>query len=508
MKSEKSQISKVLSGAALFTFLFWRQGIGLNATIFTVLITLYLYFTKIMDFTNKKILFVTIGLWLSAVFVLVNNSVTSIIVYFLSMFVFLGFMFAPEIKTVYYAFIAFFYKTVTTQKQAFSSLNKVLNSKNKLKIFRYLKMTIIPLIVLLVFHLIFKNANPVYASYTNYILEKISNVLARIFATDFIYMLNFYIISIVIVNIFVFEGYKNKFNNTELNKTDDLIRKREKNKNFKMLSLKSENISGVLIVITINLLLLIINMIDINWIWFDTITDNPATLSQLVHKGTYLLILSIFLSMAIILYYFRKNQNFYPKNKVLKVGAYIWLIQNVILAISVLLRNYYYIQNAGLAYKRIGVFFFLILIITGLILMYIKIKDKKSMFYLLKTNSWSVFIVMIMIAAFNWDVLISKYNLSHNLDSGIDRVFLYQMSNKALYVIDNKNDMILNNHVANYKNRRLSLNDNDYWNGLLKRKILYFIQNYEKRSWKSWNYADYKSYRALKKKYPEITAPQ
>ena len=82
------------------------------------------------------------------------------------------------------------------------------------------------------------------------------------------------------------------------------------------------------------------------------------------------------------------------------------------------------------------------------------------------------------------------------------------MSDKALYVIDNKNDVVLNNHVANYKNRRLSLNDNDYWNGLLKRKILYFIQNYEKRSWKSWNYADYKSYRALKKKYPETTAPQ
>jgi hypothetical protein len=72
-----------------------------------------------------------------------------------------------------------------------------------------------------------------------------------------------------------------------------------------------------------------------------------------------MLILSILLSLGILIYYFRSNQNFYPKNGFLKAAAYLWLVQNAVLSVSVLIRCGYYISEYGLAYKRIGVVIFL-----------------------------------------------------------------------------------------------------------------------------------------------------
>ena len=64
----------------------------------------------------------------------------------------------------------------------------------------------------------------------------------------------------------------------------------------------------------VNVLLLVVNIIDINWLWIDFNPKSIDNLSQLVHEGTYVLIFSILLSMAIIEYFFRGNINFYKKN--------------------------------------------------------------------------------------------------------------------------------------------------------------------------------------------------
>ena len=114
-----------------------------------------------------------------------------------------------------------------------------------------------------------------------------------------------------------------------------------------------------LIVFTLlNLLLLVVNVLDINWIWFDFEVPLEFSLKQFVHEGTYLLIFSILLSMMLVLYFFRSSLNFYPKKKALVVLGKIWIIQNMVLAFSVFIRNYHYIDYHGLAGKRIGVIAF------------------------------------------------------------------------------------------------------------------------------------------------------
>jgi hypothetical protein len=86
---------------------------------------------------------------------------------------------------------------------------------------------------------------------------------------------------------------------------------------FNALSLKKELSAGLFLLITLNILLLAVNFLDIKNVWFGFEWDGQ-TLIEFVHEATYLLILSILISIAIVLLYFRENLNFYSKTPCLK----------------------------------------------------------------------------------------------------------------------------------------------------------------------------------------------
>ena len=190
-----------------------------------------------------------------------------------------------------------------------------------------------------------------------------------------------------------------------------------------------------MLIVSVNILLLIINIIDINFLWLSFDYSQAGNLSKLVHEGTGTLIFSIFLSIAILLYYFRKDLNFSQNNKSLKYAAYAWIVQNVILIVSVSLRNFYYINFYGLTHLRIGVGVFLLITLIGLVTLWIKIRDLRSFFYMFRVNTWALFIVWIGLTLVNWDVLIARYNLANTFRNGVDYEYLLTLSDKTLPII-------------------------------------------------------------------------
>ncbi|NJO02952.1 MAG: DUF4173 domain-containing protein, partial [Bacteroidia bacterium] len=209
---------------------------------------------------------------------------------------------------------------------------------------------------------------------------------------------------------------------------------------------------------------------------------------EMVHEGTYMLIFSILLSMTIILYFFRNNLNFYPKNIWLKRFAYIWIFQNSIMVISVALRTYYYIEQMGLAYKRIGVFIFLLLTLVGLYTLYQKISTQKSIYYLFRVNTWAVYLVLIVMGTIDWDTQIVKHNLIHYRKvQQIGVNFMVSRAVKTLPLIHQNRHQINPDgswaEVPWYKDKE--------W--LIDGRIRTFLAEQANYSWLSWNYADYKS---------------
>ena len=238
---------------------------------------------------------------------------------------------------------------------------------------------------------------------------------------------------------------------------------------------------------SLNSLLLLFNLTDLNYVW---LTKAPATASQLkayVHEGTYILIFSILLAMGVLLFFFRKNLNFYPKNQLLKSLAYLWVGQNALLVLSVALRNYRYIDAFGLAYKRIGVVIFLILVLYGLWSIIQKIRDCKHSYFLFHRNAWALYWVILFASTVNWDIFITRYNLTHLTMNPVDALFLLRdVSDKNLYVLLEQQEQFLQRESY----PAVSL---EYKQSQLERKEHQVLQKAEKYSWLSWNYADYRN---------------
>jgi hypothetical protein len=271
-----------------------------------------------------------------------------------------------------------------------------------------------------------------------------------------------------------------------------------------IMALRNENTVGIISLVMLNVLLLFINAIDITYVWFGFSYTPNLNLTQYVHEGTGLLIFSIVLAMFVLLFFFRGNLNFYKKNKWLRYGAYGWIAQNAILVISVLLRDYYYIAHMGLAYKRIGVLVFLLMVLMGLITVFIKIHQRKTAYYLWRVNGWFAVILLVAASCVHWDETIARYNLAHKNTIPVDVKFLLTLSDKTLPLLE-KNQDVLDPKKETIQGEGEYL----YRSGFTPKEFFEirkkdFFEKQKAYSWLSWNAAD--TYVKRKLAEPVITS--
>lgn len=524
MKSRQTiQLILLIIGALIFNYIFWNEEFGLNTVIFNLFLTgslLYLYPKSIK---YKNTIFTVLGSFITATIVIIHNSLLSIIIHYISTILMVAFIHQPKLKSILFAFITSITdflslkKTFLTQIVSGSNEIKTAEYKKRLNsIGRWFRIAVIPIIILFVFYFLFKFANPAFEKISTKFFSSISEFFTKVFQGISLGRLFFFLFGLIITAWFVYENKMKDFFNYESLLSDIITRKKKKKAKLKnpeyyntnseyttSYYVKKENPQGLknefkaasFLLFTVNILLLFVNIIDINWIWFGFEYTSDFNLKQFVHEGTYLLIVSILLSMSIMVFYFRGNLNFYSKNAIIKYLSYIWIFQNIILVISVAIRNYHYITYWGLAYKRIGVIFFLLLVALGLITLYFKIKHCKSTFYLMRINGWSLYFVMIFMCFFNWDIIITKHNLAHRLPNNMETSFLLTLSDKTLPLIDEKKE-ILNQDIKYNTYKRFRVSYNEYYTN----KLEAFIKRKKQSSWLSWNLAEQNAYEYFMKK--------
>jgi hypothetical protein len=277
-----------------------------------------------------------------------------------------------------------------------------------------------------------------------------------------------------------------------------------------MTGLKNEYRVGIFLFGGLNMLLLMMNIMDIDRVWLNFEFEGQY-LQQFVHYGTIVLIIAILLSIVLVLTFFRGNLNFYKKNIWLKRLCYLWLGQNAILAISAGVRNFYYIQHYSLAHKRIAVMFFILLVLYGLFSVFIKIRDTRSSFYMLRKNAVAWLIVLTISAGFNWDRVIAKYNFSREDGAFVHLNFLYTLSDSALPHLDQPLDKVtamdrkqqglwmgaFKRGLTRKRYRNLYMSPEEYSIKIAYRKAA-FQWKWKKKSWLEWNYAEWKAYQEIR----------
>jgi hypothetical protein len=496
------RIAGVIACALLVTLLFHNQSLGVNLLIFEIIIIPLVIFTSEIKFNSLIAIISVLSVTLTSIFSVFTNTGFTIFMNFLSVLVFLGVVIYPEAKLLV-STIVLSVQSIVKSPITFTRELMGLGQENTRFASRYIRLSVtllFPLLVLTVFILMYKSANPIFNTLVDNIISSISSILDIIISK-----IDFSLARTFVLGLLISTGILLRIKERFVIEYDSRIklhlvrRETPTQRYFATISLRKEYTAALFLFASLTVVIIILNILDIYWVWFNFEWQGQS-LKHFVHEGTYILILSIILSLSLVLYYFRRNLNFYPNNTLLKRIVYLWLAQNALLSLSVGVRNYWYIHYLSLAYKRIGVFVFLILAVFCIYTIWVKVKEQKSIFYLIRMNGLSVFIVLVITSLVNWDSVIAQYNFNNPNKSFLHLEFMATLSDCTLPDIDKSLsvlDSIEKQQAQKFQSLRYQpMSAKEYQETIQQRKVI-FKNRWENQHFLSWNYPDYKAYQQL-----------
>jgi hypothetical protein len=506
MKEGKSKLFLIILGAIIFNIIFWKEKPGINIILFDIFICISVFLLFPYSLKNNVGKWLLAGHLITTAMVLIHNTVLSKTSFTITLLLFISFSQYLH-RSIWYAGGSALQNYLLAVPNFFRELktgnDKSMGFPRWSKSFRVL---LIPISILIVFIIIYSSANSVFSNIISEITNAVRDWLSHFFDWFSFERLGFFLLGIVVVSGLFLRSRNAYFSDIDMKRQNDLSRKKTFFKKWKesawadllsvisgktssgILALKSELTMGSVSLVLLNALLFLVNIIDIKYVWLGFAFHRDANMAAYVHEGAWLLILSIVLAMLLLLFFFRGNLNFYKKNKWLRYGAYLWIFQNSFLVFSVFNRDYYYISHYGLAYKRVGLLFFLAMVLAGLVTVFLKIYYTKTIYFLLRINAWAGIILFIFASAINWDETIAEYNLARKSTIPLDVPFLLSLSDKTLPLIQKNEDVL---------EKDSSIDDQYYYNGSFHNAVDFFeyrkkdfLDRQNNYTWLSWNVAD------------------
>ncbi len=411
----------LLIGALLFSTLFYKQSLGLNMSLFSLITVLVLAIYNPKSFKEKRTIAFSITYILTATGIFFYQSVLSSIANCVAFFTLIGHV-SEHHSSIYinwlngfYTFVAGFFhrnfNVIENEQKA--------TPKKDVDYVHWIKIIGIPLVVIIVFISLYKNGNPVFGNLISKIDFSFINLQWLLLS-----VLGYYLLYNISTPISVNPATDSdlKTGNTLRNKTE-----------FSIENAKKENQLGVILITLLNVLIVIFLITDFTYL-VSTTDLRASVFSNQVHSGINALIASIIIAIIIILYFFRGDLNFFKDNKTLKTLAFIWIFLNMVLVVNTFIKDGQYIYYFGFTYKRIGVLIYLLLTIIGLITTAVKVKQIKNFWYLLRVNTVAAFTILIISSAINWDKQITFYNI--NYAQSMDFKYLINLSNNNTFYLN------------------------------------------------------------------------
>lgn len=510
------QLILSVAGALLFNIVFWKEKIAVNAIMFGAFIIGAMFFLYPAATKKENVRWLLMGHLICLAAVVIHNTLLSKIAFVFTLLLLAGFTEYVH-RSAWFAVGSIFINfTVFAATFTDSFKGWTFKKKTGFPLGKIIRFAVFPLGILTIFFGLYVGANGAFARFVSSISIYLEPIIDFFLSWAYFPRLMFMIVGLYLVGSILLRARTVFFETVEAGLSDQLERKRRKGRHLSfaqdiavtvmgkfgkgMMALKNENLTGILSLVLLNLLLLLVNILDIIYVWFNYQYDATTNLSEFVHDGTEILIASILLAMAVLLFFFRGNLNFYKRNKWLKYGATAWIVQNLILVISVGIRDYHYITHFGLAYKRIGVIVFLLLVLGGLITVLIKVYTRKTGYFLFRVNAWAFVFLLVFSTVIHWDELIAGYNLKRKSTIPLDVPFLLSLSDKTVPLIDQNKEILLPANSTTDSSYN-PYDCKDCYGQQFESKKRSFVEKQRDYSWLSWNYAD-----AYTKEYLESNA--
>lgn len=386
------------------TILFYKESWGLNVPLFAILITSAQLIHKPALKHNRSWLWISAATLVSALAYYFTNNGLAVFLFVCSVLFTSGIqlknsmlLFLPA-----HAFLNFFIAPFSLVKH-----EAVVFASGKPSRFS-LRMLIVPSIIFSVFLAIYANAN-------SRLLEQVRMVLNNLnLSFIFSLILSFFVVLPLIKGRII----------SWLSVIEDSIEKIIGYVSNAHPSENAEKTSKLLkeaMLVFSSLILLLTYLITLDGIdLFSGI--NTTSLSENLHGSIYILIVSMFLAIAVILYYFSLPIVYHASFSKVKLAVLVWIGLNIILCMICFMKNNLYVHELGLTYKRIGVYTYLIMTAFALLITAYKVHTAMHNWVLIKNNTWMIYAVLLVFSCIPWDIIITHYNMSYTKNPDVDYI--------------------------------------------------------------------------------------
>lgn len=465
----------------IYSYLFYEQDYGINYLILSVIVLGIFIFRDRTLVKNWKFMTIALSTLITGCTTFYFGTCYHVSMNKISLLLLLGLV-ASLKSSLIVVLINSIYSYIVLPLKMFINLVtfQFLSLSGYGKAVKYILLTIFPLIIAAIFFGIYSFSNPILAEY----VSKFNWNFVSVFFLLFLFYS--FLISYGVMKPSAIVKLKSFDEST----SDSLSISENKNGNsfLGFLSIHSEIYIAMAVFILLNLVIGLNNGIDIYYLFIEKTLPKGLSHTSFLHQSVNSLILSIFLAIALIMYFFSSRLNFVKSANYIKMIAYAWIAQNFVLAVLCLYKNIQYVDQFGLTYKRLGVYTFLFLAAIGLGLTFYKILKNKTNLFLIRKNTWIAYIVLVLLGCFDWDYIITYNNIHSDKDSHIDYNYLTSLDHTGLPLLQKHLFKDENEYYVTKKNVNYGLES--WYQSDPKHKVIIKIENFKnsvcKDKWQSY----------------------
>jgi hypothetical protein len=160
----------------------------------------------------------------------------------------------------------------------------------------------------------------------------------------------------------------------------------------------------------LNLLFLANNAVDLVYLWGSHRLPEGVTFSQYLHSGVYVLIFTTVLS-GLLMALLAQNPGEVTRHRGIRLLNWLWMGQNVFLALGVFRRLALYVGAYGYSPKRLYVAMFVCLVLGGYALLATAFQKGRDIRWLVQTNLTLVFFYFFFLQFFSGEFVAARLNL-------------------------------------------------------------------------------------------------
>lgn len=188
----------------------------------------------------------------------------------------------------------------------------------------------------------------------------------------------------------------------------------------------------VITLVVFNAVFALENGLDIVFLWSGATLPDGVTLADYAHRGAYTLIATALLAGLFVLVAMRPGADA-AKNSLVRMLLLAWIVQNVVLVASSVLRVLDYIDAYSLTVMRIAALMWMGLVATGLMLICWRFLAGRSAAWLINANAIAAALVLTGASIVDLGAMAARWNVDHLRDPGqLDLCYLTRQGSSAL----------------------------------------------------------------------------